>query len=88
MKRVLVRDMLHALGTRAGVAPVGSHRFRISFANSFLQAGGDLGALQVLMGHSSVVQTLHYAGYTAASRALEMQRRFSLADALLANVVA
>jgi site-specific recombinase XerD len=82
MKRVLVRDMLRALGRRAGVAPVGSHRLRISFANAFLQAGGDLGALQVLMGHSTISMTAHYAGWTAAARALDQQRRFNPADNL------
>ena len=82
MKRVLVRDMLHALGKRAGVAPVGSHRFRITFANAFLGAGGDLGALQVLMGHSSIGMTAHYAGWTAATRALAQQRALNLADRL------
>ena len=82
MKRVRVRDMLREAGKRAGVAPVGSHRFRTTFANSFLQAGGDLGALQVLMGHSTISMTAHYAAWTAAARALEAQRRFNLADHL------
>lgn len=80
MKRVLVRDMLHALGRRAGVAPVGTHRFRITFANWHLETGGDVGGLQILMGHSDPSQTLHYAGWTAAQRGFEHQRRFSLAD--------
>jgi len=85
MKRVLVRDMLHALGGRAGVAPVGSHRFRITFANAFLGAGGDLGALQLLMGHSTITMTAHYAGWTAATRALAQQRALNLGDRLIAG---
>jgi site-specific recombinase XerD len=83
MTRVLVRDMLRLLGKRTGVAPVGSHRFRTTFANFFLcEAGGDVGALQVLMGHQNIAQTLHYAGWTAASRALEQQRRMGFVDRL------
>jgi len=80
MKRVLVRDALIALGYRAGVTPVGSHRFRISFANHWLETGGDLGSLQLVMGHSTIAQTAHYAGWTAANRAFEHQRHHCLAD--------
>jgi site-specific recombinase XerD len=83
MTRVLVRDMLRALGKRANVGPVGSHRCRTTFANMFLrEAGGDVGALQVLMGHQNIAQTLHYAGWTAADRALEQQRRMGFVDRL------
>jgi site-specific recombinase XerD len=83
MTRVLVRDMLRLLGKRTGIYPVGSHRCRITFANMFLcEAGGDIGSLQVLMGHQNIAQTLHYAGWTAASRALEQQRRMGFVDRL------
>jgi integrase/recombinase XerC len=82
LKRVRARDMLREAGRRAGVCPVGSHRFRVTFANDFLETGGDIGALQASMGHSDIRMTAHYAGYNAGIRALEHQRRFSLADRL------
>jgi len=86
MKRILVRDMLQALSRRSGVTHVGAHRFRITFANSFLSEGGDLGALQVLMGHSTITMTAHYAGFTAAARALEQQRRCQFVDRLAGDL--
>ena len=86
MPRVLVRDMLLALSARAGVTHVHAHRFRTTFANVFLTEGGDLQALQVLMGHSSIAQTAHYAGFTAAARALEQQRRCRFVDRLAGDL--
>jgi site-specific recombinase XerD len=82
MARVLVRDALDAMSRRSGVVHVHAHRFRVTFANMFLENGGDLGALRVLMGHSDIKMTEHYGGWTAATRALEQQRRMGLADRL------
>jgi site-specific recombinase XerD len=82
MPRVLVRDALYALSRRSGVAHVHAHRLRTTFANAWLMEGGDLQALQVLMGHSTIAQTAHYAAYSAASRALEAQRGFAFVDRL------
>jgi site-specific recombinase XerD len=84
LKRAAARDMLRCVGRRAGVCPVGSHRFRITYANQFLETGGDIGALQIAMGHADIKETCHYAGYSASIRALEHQRRFSLGDRLTA----
>ncbi len=70
------------LSARAGVADPHPHRFRTTFANRFLENGGDGGALQILLGHSSLAQTMEYAAYGAHERALDQQRTLSLADRL------
>ena len=82
MSRERARKRLMALGERAGVVNVYPHRFRTTFANHFLVSGGDLGALQVAMGHEDVATTARYAGYSQAQRALDQMRQFSLSDEL------
>jgi len=77
-----LRALLLRLGARAGVAPIGSHRLRTTFANDYLATGGDIGALQLLMGHADIAVTAGYAAWTAAERAFEHQRRFCLGDRL------
>lgn len=77
-----LRALMLRLGVHANVAPIGSHRFRVTFANDYLATGGDIGALQLLMGHADPEMTVHYAAWTAAERAFEHQRRYCLADRL------
>ena len=72
------------IGQRAGVAGVHPHRFRVTMANRFLSRGGDLGALQIILGHADIRQTAYYAGFSAQTRALDQQRRVSLDDGLTA----
>lgn len=72
------------LGERAGVAGAYPHRFRHTFASMFLQNGGDVGDLKVILGHSTLAMSLRYARYYEADRALDAQRRFNPADALFA----
>ena len=75
-------EVVIRISARAGVSDPHPHRFRTTFANRFLESGGDGGALQILMGHSSLTQTMEYAAYGAAERALTMQARLSIADRL------
>lgn len=77
------RKNLCAVAVRAGVARTFPHRFRSTFANEFLEAGGDLGALQAVMGHSDIAMTSFYAGYTRAKRGLDQMRSLNLASKLL-----
>ena len=82
MNRERARKRLVAVGDRAGVIHVYPHRWRITFANDFLEAGGDMGALQSVMGHEDIAQTSHYAGYSRAQRGIEQARKFNLGGRL------
>jgi site-specific recombinase XerD len=82
VNRARGRKIIYLLADRAQLTGVHPHGLRVSFANFFLEGGGDLGALQVLMGHTQIGQTAYYAGFTAAQRALAAQRRLSPADRL------
>lgn len=75
--------LIKRLGKRAGLSKVHPHRFRTSWACMFLEeTGGDVGSAQVLMGHEKVETTLHYAAAIRERRALDVQRRHSLAERL------
>lgn len=52
------------VGDRAGVTDVYCHRFRHSFALSFLRHGGSAIVLQKLLGHSSLTMTTVYVALT------------------------
>lgn len=74
-----LRAVVSRVGRRASIKKTHPHRFRTTFAHHYLEAGGDVGALQYLMGHSNVKQTLFYAQYGAGQRALAQQRQMALA---------
>jgi site-specific recombinase XerD len=69
------RSDLAAIAWRAGVKNVHPHRFRAHFAIKMLRAaGGDLQAVQKLLGHSSINSTQHYTRYDAVHRSLLLMR--------------
>ena len=70
---------VYSIGRRAEVSNAFPHRFRTTFANRLMKRSGDIAALMVLMGHSRIEMTQHYAAYSQAERALELQRQDSLA---------
>ena len=80
IKRESLWRIVRDLGELAGVQHCHPHRFRTTYAVMFLAHGGDAGALKESLGHASLTMALHYASYGAAQRALDTQRRLSLAD--------
>ena len=80
-----IAQMLWALGKRAAVKKVHPHRFRTTFACTFLKlTHGDVQACRILMGHEKIETTLAYAAAVEAELALKQQTRFSIAD-LISN---
>lgn len=77
-----IRTWLARLAKRAGVK-ANAHRFRHTFATGFLEAGGSEGSLQLILGHSGLGMTLHYAHAGREKVALRQQRQYQSALRLL-----
>lgn len=74
-----VRRAIALAGERSGVEGATCHRFRHTFAINFLRNGGNLFALQEMLGHSSLEMVKRYA--KIAELDLETaQKRASVAD--------
>jgi integrase/recombinase XerD len=73
----LIREMGQHIGARAH-----PHKFRHTFACSFLEAGGTQEELQYLLGHSSLITTAIYISATQEQRALRSHEAHSPGDAL------
>ena len=67
--------MLHRAAERAGVDGVHAHRFRHTFADSWLSAGGSEGGLMSVAGWSSRSMLDRYSAARATDRALDEYRR-------------
>ena len=59
--RDALRQLINSLGAKAGVKKCHPHRFRHTFAISYLRAGGDIFTLKSLLGHGSLEMVEHYA---------------------------
>ena len=81
--RPLNRDSLYRLlqeiGVRAAVKDVHPHRFRHSFAITYLRNGGDVFTLQQMLGHSDIEMVKRYA-QIAQSDCANVHRKASPAD--------
>ncbi len=74
-----VRKLILRCGQRAGVAGATPHRFRHTFAINYLRNGGNLLALQAMLGHSSLEMVKRYARLAELDLA-DAQKRASPAD--------
>jgi integrase len=80
-----VRKRAIAAWARAGLAPIGLHECRHTFASLMIAAGVNAKALSAYMGHSSVTITLDRYGHLMPGNEIEAAQRL---DAYLAEAVA
>jgi integrase/recombinase XerD len=74
-----LRQVINALGKKAGVKKCYPHRFRHTFSITYLRSGGDVFTLQMLLGHSSLDMVKRYAR-VAEIDAERVHRKASPAD--------
>jgi len=79
VNKTRLRQLLHYIGKKAGVQKTYPHKFRHTFAITYLRNGGDLFTLQSLLGHSSLEMVQHYARIAEVD-VEQVHRRASPAD--------
>jgi integrase/recombinase XerD len=66
MRRGVLMHLLKRIGERAGVLGVHPHRYRHTFAITYLRNGGDVLTLQALLGHADLKMVKRYAQVAAS----------------------
>jgi len=74
IKRLLKRAVIKGRG--------GPHRFRHYFATKYLEAGGDISSLRLLLGHSTLDMVLRYSRFIDTQKALAGHQQFNPLDRL------
>jgi site-specific recombinase XerD len=74
MSRNVLGTLLRRLGKRAGIRKVHPHRFRHTFAITYLRNQGDVFTLQDLLGHSDLAMVRRYARIAQVDCAQAHQR--------------
>jgi site-specific recombinase XerD len=79
-----IKQIVRRIGNRAGITgkKLGTHTFRHTFANNFLDAGGDPLDLKYLLGHASLRMVENYVKAHQEKRALKAHERFSPVERL------
>lgn len=77
-----IRQMLTRRGGQAGVADCHPHKFRATFADSWLAAEGNIDDLMSVAGWKSMAMPLRYARGRRVARAADAHRRLSPGDRL------
>jgi site-specific recombinase XerD len=77
-----IRAMLRRRGKQAGVQNCYPHRFRHTFADSWLALGGNVDDLMNVAGWKSISMPLRYAKSHSIARAAEAHKRLSPGDRL------
>ena len=80
MTRDSLRQLVRDLGEKANIANAHPHKFRHTFAISYLRAGGDVFTLQRLLGHADLAMVLAYSRIAEVDIE-QAHRRASPADA-------
>jgi len=79
-----IKIMVRRLKKRAHInGGGGAHRFRHYFATHFLEAGGDINSLRLLLGHATLSMVLRYSKYVDVRRALSEHQQFNPLDRLV-----
>lgn len=78
-----IKTMIDRLKRRAAVGSGGgAHRFRHYFATRYLEGGGDLNSLRLLLGHATLYMVLRYTRFVNVQKAINEHAQFSPLDRL------
>ncbi len=78
-----VKTMIDRLQRRAGVeSGGGAHRFRHYFATRYLEGGGDMNSLRLLLGHATLYMVLRYTRFVNVQKVIDEHHEFSPLDRL------
>jgi len=72
--QMVIKHLKKRAGIKGGGGP---HRFRHYFATRYLEAGGDINSLRLLLGHATLDMVLRYSRYVDVQKALANHQQFN-----------